>query len=176
MRGEPLYLRLCPSCHGEPIDVGACRSCNGAGVLDVNDRPFLPGAPFDRWTPRQLVRLDDEARRRWTAGCDRNHDEALGRLRMSNTADHGARIELEPRRRLTLSDVVELLLARPAAGDHSTIKLTRNSKGDTQIEVSVRTGEPGIETVEEARAKAEAQYDHLRRLYPLQGLTTGGVS
>lgn len=74
-------------------------------------------------------------------------------------------------RRLTLSQIVEQQIAALAkvSGDHSTVKLTRNSKGDTQIEVSVRTGESGVETVEEARAKAEQTYDHLREMYPLSG-------
>jgi hypothetical protein len=55
--------------------------------------------------------------------------------------------------------------------DHSTIELSRNAKGDTQIRVSVRTGEGGVETVDEARAKATEQYEHLRELYPMAAVT-----
>lgn len=72
----------------------------------------------------------------------------------------------EAPRRLTMSQIVELLLTRQVS-EHSTVKLTRNAKGDTQIEVSVRSGEPGIETPEQAQAKAQQVYDHLTGLYPL---------
>jgi hypothetical protein len=174
MPPEPLYLRLCPDCAGEPVQVGVCRTCRGAGVLDKDDRPFEPGPPFDRWTPRQLVALDQDARRRRAAVDAGRQDDQLERLTMTNDPESGARVELAARRRLTLSDVVELLLARPASGDHSTIRLTRNARGETQIEVYVRSGEPGVETVEQARAKAEAQYDHLRTLYPMSGPTSPG--
>lgn len=77
----------------------------------------------------------------------------------------------EPRRRLTLSQTVEQLIAALArtAGEHSTVKLTRNARGDTQIEVSVRTGEGSIETVDEASSKARAIYDELAVLYPIRG-------
>ena len=77
----------------------------------------------------------------------------------------------EPPRRLTqgqiLAAFVDTMRAR-ATGEHSTVKLTRNAKGDTQIEVSVRTGEtPETDTVEEAAAKARTVYDTLRGFYPL---------
>ena len=73
----------------------------------------------------------------------------------------------EPARRMTLSQIVELLLAR-GAHDRSSVSLTRNAKGETQIEVVVRTGEHGtIETVDDAVAKAQQTYDSLRATYPM---------
>lgn len=68
--------------------------------------------------------------------------------------------------RLTLSEIVELLLVRNAP-EHSSVSLSLNSKGETQIEVSVRT-EPsaGIPTVEAAMGKAIEVYDALRIRYP----------
>lgn len=74
-------------------------------------------------------------------------------------------------RRLTLSQIVEQQIAALAkvSGDHSTVKLTRNSKGDTQIEVSVRTGEGDIETAADAAAKAVELYDDLAIKYPIGG-------
>lgn len=77
----------------------------------------------------------------------------------------------EPRRRLTLSEIVEQQLAALSrvSGDHSTVKLTRNARGDTQIEVSVRTGEGGLETADQAAAEARRLYDDLATAYPTGG-------
>jgi hypothetical protein len=69
-------------------------------------------------------------------------------------------------RRITLSQVVEQLLAK-GSSEHSSVTLSRNSKGETQIEVVVRTGDVGgIETIGEAQAAAATVYDALRELYP----------
>jgi len=82
------------------------------------------------------------------------------------------RSNTERPKRLTLSQILEAHLDRmraSAGGEHSTVKLTRNAKGDTQIEVSVRTGEHvEVATVEDAAGKAREIYDVLRSLYPLQ--------
>ncbi len=73
-----------------------------------------------------------------------------------------------PTRRMTLSHVVEVLLQRPAR-ERSSVTLSRNAKGDTQIEVVVRTGEHAtIQTPEEALAKAVELYDSARDRYPMQ--------
>ena len=76
-------------------------------------------------------------------------------------------------RRLTASDMIDRLLAALArtGTDHSTVKLSRNAKGDTQIEVSVRTDESECKTIEEARLKAQSVYDLLTSRYPQ---TNGG--
>jgi len=67
---------------------------------------------------------------------------------------------------MTLSQVVELLLSRGSA-QSSSVTLTRNAKGDTQIEVTVRTDpEIGIHGPAEASAAAATVYDRLRELYP----------
>ena len=72
---------------------------------------------------------------------------------------------LAPAPRLTLSRIVEMLLTRNT--DHSSVSLTRNAAGDTQIEVTVRTGDDDTPTVEEAEAKAAAIFDRLASAYPV---------
>ena len=73
----------------------------------------------------------------------------------------------EAPRRMTLSQVVEHLLHRGGSQSNS-VTLTRNAKGETQIEVVVRTdAELGIVTPDDAREAAETVYDALRDKYPL---------
>lgn len=68
--------------------------------------------------------------------------------------------------RMTLSQVVEKLLER-GGSEHSSVTLSRNAKGATQIEVVDRTGEGGaVTTVEEAEAVAVSVYERLRGRYP----------
>jgi hypothetical protein len=83
------------------------------------------------------------------------------------SADRRTRTEGAPARRaLTLSEVVERLLAR-GSSDHSSVTLSRNAKGDTQIEVVVRSSSEGaINTVGEAAREAVRLYDVLRARYP----------
>lgn len=82
----------------------------------------------------------------------------------------------EPPRRMTLSQVVEALLQR-GASEHSSVTLSRNSKGETQIEVVVRTGDQGaVTTIEEAEAAASEVYGRLRTAYPFSGDASGGGS
>lgn len=77
--------------------------------------------------------------------------------------------EATPAPRLTLSRLVELQLAALArtGGEHSTVKLTRNARGETQVEVSVRSGERDVETADDAAAKAVELYDALVDRYRL---------
>ncbi len=71
-----------------------------------------------------------------------------------------------PAKRLSLSQIVELLLTR-SSGERSAVTLTRNAKGETQIEVHVRTGDSGdVLTVEDAEQRATDAYDRLRAKYP----------
>lgn len=72
--------------------------------------------------------------------------------------------------RLTLSELVPQLLAglQHRGGDHSSVELTRNAKGDVQIRVSVRTGEAGVETPEQAADRARELFDKLAGDYPLE--------
>lgn len=70
-------------------------------------------------------------------------------------------------KRLSLSQIVEMMLSRSGAGDRSSVTLTQNASGDTQIEVKVRTGDDDeIATADAASAKATALYDQLRERYP----------
>lgn len=79
-------------------------------------------------------------------------------------------------KRMTLSNVLELLLAR-SASDRSSVTLTRNAKGETQIEVVVRTTEAGdVATADDAYAKAVELYDNARRQYPMSDGHVGAGS
>ncbi len=69
-------------------------------------------------------------------------------------------------KRLTLSHIVEMLLTR-SAGERSSVSITRNASGATQLEVSVRTGDDGdVVTVEDAKRKAIEVYEQLVAQYP----------
>jgi hypothetical protein len=73
-----------------------------------------------------------------------------------------------PAPRLSLSELVRLQLdaLTRTSGEHSSVELTRNAKGETQITVKVRTGDAGVETVDDAYAKARELYDMARVAYP----------
>jgi len=81
----------------------------------------------------------------------------------------------EPTRpkRISLSQIVELILTR-GAREHSSVTLTRNAKGDTQIEVAIRSGESSeFLTIDAAALKVQELYDQLRARYPLASGKTG---
>lgn len=141
-----LSIRLCPFCEGKEPARFDCMECEQAGLFDQDSKPFVAPPPFDTWTPERLAALS-------AASARRGDDSPLK--------------DKPPR--LTLSQIVErqLMALTKAGSDHSSIELTRNAKGDTQIRVSVRTGEAGVTTVEDARMKAQEQYDHLSDLYPM---------
>lgn len=81
--------------------------------------------------------------------------------------EHAA--EPAPAKRMTLSQVVEHLLTR-GSSQSSSVSLTRNAKGETQIEVVVRTdAELDIRTPDDAAAIATAVYNTLRDAYPFGG-------
>jgi hypothetical protein len=151
IRDDVLWIRLCPYCKGVEPALSDCLECEQAGLFDGEGKPFHPPAPFDTWTPERLAALS-------AASARRGQDSPLN----------------DKPRRLSQSEIVERLLHALNRGgqEHSSIELTRNAKGDTQIRVSVRTGDEGVETVEAARAKATEQYDHLRELYPMSPVTT----
>jgi len=62
-------------------------------------------------------------------------------------------------KRLSLSQIVELLLTRPVT-DRSSVTLTRNASGETQIAVHM--------TGDDAEREATEAYDRLGALYPSQ--------
>ncbi len=74
---------------------------------------------------------------------------------------------MAPQRRMTLSAIVELLLARGSA-DRSSVSLVRNARGETQIEVTVRASETSaVATVTEAETVAVEVFERLRMRYPM---------
>jgi hypothetical protein len=146
IRADVLSIRLCPYCRGVEPARSDCVECEQAGLFDGESKPFHAPPPFDTWTPERLAALS-------AASARRGLDSPLN----------------DKPRRISQSEIVERLLHALARGgqEHSSIELVRNAKGDVQIKVSVRTGEGDLETVEQARAKAEEQFDHLRSLYPM---------
>jgi hypothetical protein len=78
-------------------------------------------------------------------------------------------------RPLRQSEILRTMLerdkARASGSEHDSVRLTRNAKGDTQIEVTVRTGDSeDVATIEAAAAKAQEVYDLLGRMYPMSTL------
>lgn len=70
-------------------------------------------------------------------------------------------------KRMSLSEIVERLLER-GGGEHSSVTLGRTAKGETTIEVVVRTGDRGeVTSIEDAETVAVETYDRLRTLYPM---------
>jgi hypothetical protein len=61
--------------------------------------------------------------------------------------------------------IITALLER-GGGENSSVSLTRNAKGETQIEVVVRTDGDIITTADEAMAKAQALYQDACQKYP----------
>jgi hypothetical protein len=101
-------------------------------------------------TARQVAALREELREL----------VASGRIQVD---DAGARS-------ITRAEILRGLIAavNKTGGEHSTVKLARGMRGETGIEVSVRTGDtPGIETAADACAEAVRLYDSLRELYPM---------
>lgn len=71
-------------------------------------------------------------------------------------------------KRLSLSEILEHLLTR-SRSERSSVTLSRNASGETQIDVQVRTADDGeVRTVDDAAAKAQAIYDGLAATYPSQ--------
>jgi len=65
------------------------------------------------------------------------------------------------RRRVTKDDVLASFLASLNRGgqEHSSVRISRNARGDTQFEVVVRSGDtPEIETAAQAMAEATRLY------------------
>lgn len=71
-------------------------------------------------------------------------------------------------RRVSNSEVLRALLERmrhSAASERASVRLTRNAKGDTQIEVLATSDD-----VDEAASEATRIYEAVRTLYPLAGV------
>jgi len=68
---------------------------------------------------------------------------------------------------MTNDQLIERLVSALSANgaDHSCVKLSRNAKGETQIEVSVRTDSAEILTADDASVKAQAVYDAMAEKY-----------
>lgn len=76
-------------------------------------------------------------------------------------------------RRLTKDDVLGSFLAglHRSGGERSSVTLKSNAKGETQIEVTVRTGDTtGVETAAQAMAEASRLYTNARETFGLAGI------
>lgn len=100
-------------------------------------------------------------------GCRICYQAELRALHSARRSEANNVTEPEPAKRMTLSHIVELLLTK-AGHDRSSVTLSRNAKGETQIEVVVRTGDSSeVSDVLEAEQRAGDVYDRLRAKYPL---------
>ncbi|MCI0346582.1 MAG: hypothetical protein L0221_14230 [Chloroflexi bacterium] len=82
-------------------------------------------------------------------------------------------------RSITRAEILRGLLSavNKTGGEHSTIRLSRNAKGDTQFEVSVRTGESdALATAADAQAEAVRLYRMLDELFPMLAKAAGDAS
>lgn len=80
-------------------------------------------------------------------------------------------------RSITRAEILRGLLSavNKTGGEHSTVKLSRNAKGEPQFEVSVRTGESAeIATAADAAAEAIRLYEMLAELFPMTGVGSSG--
>jgi hypothetical protein len=81
----------------------------------------------------------------------------------------------DPERRITQGQIIRALLER-GSSEHSSVTLSRNSKGETQIEVIVRTDDRGsITSPAEAEQVAREIYDRLQTTYPYTGTATAAT-
>jgi hypothetical protein len=94
------------------------------------------------------------------------------KVKASEDGGHAAIVEA---RELAADLYNELRAEYPAAvhADDSSVKLTRNAKGETQIEVETKTDPRGeTPSLELAEARTMQSYERLRRTYPLADGTT----
>lgn len=76
-------------------------------------------------------------------------------------------------KRLSLSEILELVLTR--SSDRSVVALTRNAKGETQIEVQVKASESSrVSSIDAAKDAATEAFKTLRGRFPLSDGTVGG--
>jgi hypothetical protein len=73
--------------------------------------------------------------------------------------------------RLSLSDILGMVLSR-GSGEHDKVALGRSARGETTIEVEVRTRDN--ETVLDAEKRATEVYERLRGKYPMSSGYVGG--
>jgi hypothetical protein len=100
--------------------------------------------------------------------------ETLLEVKVKAAEDGGANAVEEAAHRASLIyEELQQQYPSRAGQDDASIKLTRNAKGDTQIEVDTKTNaHGGVATLDELEAKAQTTYDRLRRQYPLADGTT----
>lgn len=82
-----------------------------------------------------------------------------------------------PRRRLTKDDVLAAHLAAltKASPEHHSVTLKSNAKGETQVEVTVRTdASVGLETPAQAFAEASRLYVQARQVFEAAGFPVSG--
>lgn len=102
---------------------------------------------------------------------DAGRQVELLREELQTAIDRGlVAVEGQAGRSITRAEIMRGLLSaiNKTGGEHSTVRLSRNAKGDTQFEVSVRTGEAdAIATAADAQAEAVRLYRMLDELFPM---------
>jgi hypothetical protein len=95
--------------------------------------------------------------------------ETLIEVKVKAAEDDGvAAIELAANQAAELYDQLRGQYPSTHAADDSAVKLTRNAKGETQIEVETKTDPHGeTPSLELAEARTMQSYERLRRQYPL---------
>ena len=73
--------------------------------------------------------------------------------------------------RVSLSEVVRAQFDQLArrTPESSSLELTRNAKGQVQIGITVRTGSPDVDSLEQLEQQATAMFDRLCNRYPFDG-------
>ena len=99
------------------------------------------------------------------ASYDYTHIEVSVRTGDDETVEDAERRAREVYDRLSLA-----YPARPH--DNSAVTLTRNAKGETQVDVSIKSSGNGAATIEDAETKAVDVYDRMRGAYPMANGTS----
>lgn len=95
--------------------------------------------------------------------------ETLIEVKVKAAEDGGLdAVELAGKQAAELYEQLRVQYPATEAADDASIKLSRNAKGETQIEVETKTDRHGLTPLmDEAEAKATTAYERLRRQYPL---------
>jgi uncharacterized protein YxeA len=85
------------------------------------------------------------------------------------TGEDGEIVSVEDAERKAAEVYERLQSQYPAEGSHENaeVTLTRNAKGETQIDTKIKTSGDGVTTIAEAEAQASEVFERLRVKYPL---------
>lgn len=95
--------------------------------------------------------------------------ETLIEVKVRTGDDDGAVQTIEDAERKARETFARLAEQYPASVGHenAAVSLTRNAKGETQVDVTMRTSESGYRSVDEIEEKIVHVYDTARMRYPM---------